>query len=725
MARTRWNTFSRGATRLAGATFRTLRLPVAWIPLLFVMAGGLGFGWGAWRNLCADCPSIAQIHTWEPAQTSKVFDRNGELIGEIGIEMRTFTDISSLPDHVPQAFIAVEDRRFYRHSGVDLRGFSRAVFGVLSSFSLSGGGGSTITQQLARNMFIESVGLDRSVARKLRELQVALELERAYTKDQILEAYMNQINLGVGIWGIHTASQRFFGKPPQEMTPAEAATLAAVANNPGGYNPFNHPDRSRARRNLVLDRMARERFLTTEEARQWKETPLPDSRGQYAESVGGYFLEMIRDQVMARWPGQVNTAGFHIHTTLDLSMQRAAERAMRDGFDRIERYPGFRHPRYEEYADRRASEIPETNSPYIQGALVSVDVRTGGIRALVGGRDIQHSKFNRATQARRQAGSAFKTFVYTAALQSGIPASFIVTDGPVVRAQADGSEWRPQNFDRTFDGDMTVRHAYRLSINTVAIKVADEEVGLETVAQTARRMGITTPIDRVPAMALGSADVIPIQMSEAYATLANLGVRTTPHAIVRVEAADGEVLWEPTHTSSRVLDPQVARLALSLMEEAVTRGTGTPGIRGGGKVPPEIPVGGKTGTTNDNSDVWFVGATPDLQTTVWFGMDRPQRIASNATGGALAAPVFGDFMRSLYVGDEEANGNGGGAPLLPRPEPWPMMELISRQVDDKTGLLASEWCPADRRYTEWYIPGTEPSEVCDESTRSRFPLRWW
>jgi penicillin-binding protein 1A len=723
MARPTWQSVRPRIARAGTSTLRALRLPAVWIPLAFVMAAGLGFGWGAWRNLCADCPSIAQIHTWEPEQTSKVFDRHGELIAEIGSQARTHTAIETLPDHVPQAFIAVEDRRFYRHHGVDVRGLTRAVLEAVFTASLSGGGGSTITQQLARNMFIESIGFDRSVARKLRELQVALEIERAYSKDRILEAYMNQINLGVGIWGIHTASRHFFGKTPQELNPAEAAILAAVANNPRAFSPFLNPEPSLQRRDMILDRMARERFLTTEEARQWKETPLPLRRAERGEAVAGYFIEMVREQMMSRFPGQVNIAGLHIHTTLDLGMQRAAEKAMAAGFERVESYPGFSHPRYADFAESSEA-FSDTNSPYVQGLLISLDPASGGIRAFIGGRDINHSKFNRAIQARRQPGSSFKTLVYTAALASGIPASHIITDGPVVRAQVDGTEWRPQNFDRTFEGDMTLRYAFRRSINTVAIKLADEEVGLETVRQTARRLGIVTEIPLVPSIAIGSPDVIPMQMAEAYTAIANMGNRVTPHAIVRVESPEGEVLWEPRYAPTRVLEPEVARMALSLLEDAANRGTGANGVRTVGALPYEVPAVGKTGTTNDNTDVWFIGATPDLQTTVWFGMDRPQRLAPNATGGALGAPVFGEFMRYVYVGDAEANG-GGEEPLLPLPEPWPMLDLVAREVDDRTGMLASEWCPADRRYTEWYIPGTEPSEVCDESTRSRFPLRWW
>ena len=506
--------------------------------------------------------------------------------------------------------------------------------------------------------------------------------------------------------------------------------LAAIANNPRGFSPFLNPDRARQRRNLVLDRMARERFLNRQEAGDWKLAALPESAGSEFEGSAGYFIEMVRDQVMARFPNQVNTAGLHIHTTLDLQMQAAAERAMERGFQRVEAHPGFSHTRYQTFVDEGGT-VQGNETPYVQGLLIALDPSTGAIRALIGGRDIRHSRFNRATQARRQPGSSFKTLVYTAALASGIPASHIITDGPVVRMQADSTEWRPRNFDREFLGDMTLRVAFRRSINTVAIKLADEEVGLETVAQTARRMGIVTEIPRVPSIAIGSPDVIPMQISEAYATVVNMGERNPAHGIVRVETGDGTVLWEPRNQPVRVLDPQVARLMLSLMEDVVDRGTAATAVRVTARLPREVPAAGKTGTTNDNTDVWFIGATPDLQATVWFGFDRPRRIATNATGGALAAPVFGEFMREVYQGAPalEADNGSPGVParaaILPYPQPWPMQGLISVEVDDRTGRLASPWCPAERRYTEWFIPGTEPSEPCDESTRGRSPLRWW
>ncbi len=715
-----------------------------------------GFAWGSWKNLCVDCPSIAQIHTWEPQQTSKIFSHDGRLITELGIERRTPVSIHSLPDHVPQAFLAIEDRRFYQHRGVDLRGITRAAVGVALSGSLSGGGGSTITQQLARNMF-DAIGFEKSVDRKLKELQVALELERAYSKDQILEAYMNQIFLSEG-YGIQTAARAFFGKEAAEMNPAESALLAAIANRPNALSPFrSNPEAGLRRRNLVLSRMAREGFLTDEEARAWQSHPLPERRAEVVDGLAPYFTEWVRQVVSERFRGQVNTAGLRIFTTLDVEMQQAADRAMERGFLRIEDTPGYRHPKYAEF-EGRAGGFEGPNSPYLQGMFVALDPATGQVRAMVGGRDFDQSKFNRAIQARRQPGSSFKTFVYAAALASGIPASRIITDGPVMRREVDGTEWRPRNFSGEFEGDMTLREAYRRSVNTVAIKLADEEVGLETVAQTAARFGIASPIPRFPSMAIGSSDVLPIEMAEAYSAFANMGVRVRPYPVTRVENAEGEVIWEPQPETQRVLDPLPTRLMVHLMEDVVNAGTANNAIRNIGAVPHEVPVAGKTGTTNNSTDVWFVGFTPNIQVAVWFGMDRPERIMTNATGGGHAAPVAGEFLRELYFGPEVANGDSASngeveldqdaapdsvperrvanpedAPeprfaggVLPLPEPWPLDGLISREVDDRTGLLASRWCPAERRYTEYFLPGTEPTEQCDDSSmRRRLPVLPW
>jgi len=704
--------------RLWGWISRVARIPGVWLAALFAVAAGAGVGWGSWQNLCSDCPSIAQIATWEPQQTSKVFSRDGQLIAEFGVERRTPVSIHALPDHVPQAFIAVEDRRFYRHGGFDLRGLTRAGVEAATSFSFTGAGGSTITQQLARNIF-SSIGFEKRIERKLKELQVALELERAYSKDQILEAYINQVNYAHGWWGIQTASRNYFGKDATELNPAEAALLAAVVNRPARYTPFRDPQAALQRRNMVLARMARERFIPRESLAEWQAWPLPESRAEVADGVAPYFEEWVRQILQDRFGSQLYTGGLRIHTTLDVRMQRAAEGAMERGFQRVEARPGFSHPKYEEYAER--TEPFETAlTPYLQGVFIAVDPSSGAVRALLGGRDFNHSKFNRAVQARRQPGSSFKPFVFAAALASGIPASHVIVDSPFVWMQVSGEEWRPTNFTNEFLGPLTLRESLAKSINMVAIKLGWEEVGIQTVIQTAARLGIRSPIPPFPSSSIGASDVIPMEMTEAYSSFASLGTRSRPFPVVRVENADGEVLWEPRPERTTVLDPLVARVSVSMLEEVVQRGTAATAVRVTGNLPYDIPAAGKTGTTNDFTNVWFAGFTPDLVATVWFGMDQPQTIYRGATGGGDAAPVWADFMRTVYVGDPGEDGD----PILPRPEPWPMpSEITTRLVDRQTGKLASEWCPQDQTYLEIFIPGTEPTELCDRDGPGlfRFP----
>ena len=340
---------------------------------------------------------------------------------------------------------------------------------------------------------------------------------------------------------------------------------------------------------------------------------------------------------------------------------------------------------------------------------------------MIGGRDYIHSKFNRATDMRRQAGSSFKPIVYTAALESGIPASEVIVDGPVVLDQVDGTTWRPSNYEPEFMGPITMRAALARSINMVAIKIG-MRVGLESVGQMAARLGIRTEVERYPSTAIGAAEVVPIQMLEAYSTFANLGTRVRPFPIFRVENSDGEVLWAPRPERTRVLDPLVARLAVSLLQTVVSSGTGNAGVRQVAGLPYDVPAAGKTGTTNEGSNVWFMGFTPNLAAGVWFGMDLPVSIVERATGGGLSAPVWGEFMRQVYfggsLGQEDAAGAEARGPLLAIPEPWRMPRgLVTRRVDSKTGTLASRWCPPEDAYEEVYLPGTEPGIVCDRQAQ--------
>ncbi|MGH7506853.1 MAG: penicillin-binding protein 1A [Longimicrobiales bacterium] len=669
---------------------------------LFSLAVGLFIG--SWNAVCRDCPSVAQIYVWEPKSATKILDRDRKLIAELFQERRTPVQLETLPAFVPQAFIAVEDKRFYEHNGFDYRRLIGAnVRNVLSGRIT--GGGSTITQQLARWMFSEEIGFEQRVKRKLKEAKVARELEEIYTKEEILEAYINQVNYGHGWHGIETAAQHYFGKPAVQLNPAEAAMLAGVINRPSTYSPFRHPDRALNRRNLVLRLMEEQEYLTGEELKQWQAEPLPEERHRTDEGqIAPYFVEMVRDMLDDRFGADLYSKGFQVVTTLDLEMQRAARMAMDSGWARIERVPGYNAPTFAEVmADSGSHHASETS--YVQGMFIALDPTTGGIRAMIGGRDFEDSKFNRATQALRQPGSVFKPFVYASAIASGIPASHVIYDSPLMLEQPDGTIYSPDNYDPDFRGPLTLRDALKHSVNTIAVKLG-LEVGLETVAQTAHQMGIETPIPPYPSTPIGAASVIPIQIAEAYTVFANGGTRVEPRSILRVEDADGRVLWETRPETEEVLDPLVAAITRDLLRTVADNGTGynirNPAL---GNLPYEVPAGGKTGTTNESTDVWFVGFTPDLLAAIWFGFDMPKRIVPNATGGTYAAPVWGQFMRAMYYGDTKQLE-------IPVPWEWPA-GVTTRRVDRETGKLASPWCPDENVYTEFYIPGTEPTEACE------------
>jgi penicillin-binding protein 1A len=713
---------------------RFVQVPAVWLSLLACAAVTTGFAWGSWQNMCVTCPSIAQIRTWEPEQTTKLFAHDGQLLAEVGYRRRTPVSIDDLPAYVAQAVVAVEDKRFYDHGGFDPRGFARAVIGIATGRSGQLGGGSTITQQLARNMFTDEIGFERrifggGVTRKFKEIQVALQLEQSYTKDQILEAYLNQINMGPA-WGFQGASQAFFGKNLADVNVAEAALLAAVLNRPNAYNPFRNPEGAGRRRNLVLDRMTEQGYLSGAEAEQWKATPLPteDHSNRNLYGIAPYFEEWVRQILEDRYGEDVvYRGGLRVFTTLDLSIQEAAVEAMEWGWERIEGEDGYRHPKYADF-DSVAS-FPG-NTPYMQGALIALDPQNGQVRAMIGGRDFVQSKFDRVRQAERQAGSSFKPFVYAAALASGVPASHILVDSVYEYTEVTGEIWRPKNFEDEFVGPVTAREALRRSINIPAIKLGWEEVGIQTVTQTARRLGIRTPIENVPSTSIGATAVKPIELAEAYSSFASLGSKVTPFPIVRVENSRGELIWEPQRQSTQVLDSAVARIMVDLLEDAANHGTGA-NHRVISGLPADVPTAGKTGTTNDATDVWFSAFTPSLLAVVWFGMDRPTPIfrVASATGGGLAAPVWGRFMRQVYYGDvipvdgQGSEGAAGG--VLPVPERWPFpANVTTRDVDKRTGQLWASWCddPETNRYTEYYVAGTEPTEYCGQDPRVD-PLR--
>jgi penicillin-binding protein 1A len=679
--------------------------------LTVVLAGfalGCGIGLGAWNRACANnaCPSVARlVHgRIDPAQAAKVFAADGRLITDLGEERRTVVSLGQISPAAIAAFLSVEDKRFYDHHGVDwIRAFGALYRNILYKVTGKGRlhGFSTITMQLAGNIFPEIDRNDRSIKRKLREMQVAFEIERSFDKNRILELYLNQINLGNGAFGIEAAAQRYFGKPARDLNLAEAATLAGIPRSPTRYNPRRYPSYSVERRNLILDLMANEGVLTRTEAERWKAYPLLLSARSDLSDVAPYFVEHVRQQLRTRFGSELYRAGLRIYTTVDLDIQQAAERALTRQLDEIERnrarYPNYPRAGYADYLEKRRDDAPSpAQSPYLQGLAVVLEARTGRILAMVGGRDYNDSKFNRAVQALRQPGSTFKPIVYTAALRAGHPWSAIIVDDPISVEMLPGEPpWEPQNYDSKFAGPMPLKEAFYHSRNIPAIKLG-MEIGAPAVIGEAARFGITTPIPPYPSIHIGSADVYPIEMIAAYTAFANLGTRTTPYAIERVEDRNGNVLWAPRPRAETVMDSTLAWLMLDGLRDVVRRGTAAGAV--GAQF--NIPAGGKTGTTNEYSDVWYIGFTPDLVAGVWFGMDKPQRIMDNAQGGRLAAPAWTAMMKDIYE-------------RRPAPAPWVRPDgLTFVEVDRQSGERFSPFCPRDSLAVESFLPGTEPRGYC-------------
>ena len=536
--------------------------------------------------------------------------------------------------------------------------------------------------------------------RKLKEAKVAREIESQYGKDKILELYLNQIYLGSGAYGVETAAQRYFGKSARDLNLAEAATLAALPKAPERYNPRRFPENAIRRRNTIVELMRREGAITDAEASLAKAYPLQLATRSASGEVAPYFVEWVRKALDDRFGRQLYEQGLKVYTTLDLDQQLAAERALERQLQAIEagQFGKFAHQSYESYVAKAATgENANTpNSPYLQGAFVALDPRNGAVRALVGGRDYDDSKFNRATQALRQPGSTFKPIVYSAAIERGYSPAYLTADSPIAIPQAGGEEWTPQNYDRQFWGGVPLRRALYMSRNLSAINTG-REVGEQSVIDMAHRFGISTPIPAYPSIHIGSADVIPLEMIASYGVFATLGARATPNAIMRVENAQGQVLWQPSREREQVLSPAEAWLMVDMMKDVIRRGTAYQATWGAGL---RVPAAGKTGTTNDGTDVWFIGYTADLVAGVWMGFDRPKKIKANAQGGQLAAPAWTAFMTEVY-------GRKPAPPDWPRPE-----SVVVREVDSSSGQLYGAGCATEAPVTEYFIAGTEPVEQC-------------
>jgi penicillin-binding protein 1A len=654
-----------------------------------VVAGTLVTGLATldvWLLTCGfdGCPSAQEISAYQPPEGGRVIDRSGRSMGRLNLVRRLNVPLSAVPRHVQRAFLSTEDRRFYEHRGLDWRAVGRAVVRNASSLGVREGF-STITMQVARNTFLaHRVTSDRSLGRKLLELRLARLLERNLSKDRILEIYLNAIYLGNGVYGVEAASRDLFGKRVRDLTIAQGAMLAAPPKGPSAYTPRRDPARALARRNLVLSLMEREGYLTPAAAARARSDRLTVSRTGWrpAPPNASYAMDLVRTLVdsVLRAAGTPN-AEVTVYTTLDPVAQRAAERAVREGAAD---------------ADRLASEWwypgeEDGRMPPVEGAMVALDPRNGDVRALVGGRRYVRGAFNRAVAARRQPGSAFKPFVYAAALSVGFTPATLVDDSPVAVDQGNGDVWTPANYGDEYAGTVTLRGALARSANAATVRIS-RAVGEQRVVETARNNGIASPIRVVPAVALGAVEVTPMELVSAYAPFANGGFRVRPRLVRRIERPDGTVLWSSEVERETVMDPRDAFQLTSMLRGAVDGGTGRVlrdmGVSG--------PVAGKTGTTNDGADVWFVGYTPTLVAGFWFGRDTPRSLGPGASGGRFAAPAWARFYRSGWR--ERSDG-------------WEAPDgLVAREMDPETGALANEWCPLRAR--EWFRVGTEPTEQC-------------
>ena len=653
-------------------------LRATWKPLLLVGALVAAVGvFDAWLATCGfdRCPTTAEIRAYQPAEGGQVLDRQGREMARLQPIRRINVPLRTVPRTVREAFVATEDRRFYDHRGVDVRGAARALVRNVASLGVREGF-STITMQAARNTFLAHrfPYTDRSLRRKLIELRIAGLMEQALTKDRILELYLNVIYLGNGTYGVEAASRDLFGRSVEHVSLAEAATLAALPKGPSAYTPRRHPQRARVRRDLVLGLMVREGYITAARAAEAKASRLRVAQAAAWDSPGedSYAVDAVRAFVDSVLQGNALRHGdLVVHTTLDARAQRAAQRAVTRHAARVQQH------------SRRGAQG-------VEGAMIAIDPRTGAIRALVGGRVYRPKGYNRAFAARRQPGSAFKPFVYAAALSAGYTPASPVDDTPV-EVQQEGRVWRPANYDDEYLGRTTLRRALTRSANAATVRLA-RAVGERRVVELAHTNGIKSDLAAVPAIALGALEVTPLELVTAYAPFANGGHRVTPHLVTRIDAADGTVLWSGEPGTEPVMDPRDAFLLTSMLESAVNRGTGRP-VREGGV---RVPVAGKTGTTNNGADVWFVGYTPSVVAGFWFGYDTPRSLGTGAAGGRFAAPAWAEFYRTGWNADADAEG-------------WPVPDgLVPVMVDPASGLLADEWC--SEREREWFKPGTEPTQ---------------
>jgi len=739
---------------------------------------GSALGW----FLTFDIPEVTRLQDWKPPVVTTLYSGDGSVLHQFGAEKRIVVGL----DQVPQAFIdglvATEDSHFYDHVGVDPWGIARAIVKDVIHLKKAQGG-STLTQQLARSLFLKP---EKTWRRKLQEMVLALQIEKSFTKNEILTFYVNQVYMGHGRYGIEAAARWYFGHPAKELSLADAALLAGLVQRPEAYSPIRSPDRAMARRNHVLHRMVQEHKLQRDAASAAVKEPVSVAKVQEEEALAPYFVEEVRRYLDATY-GEVALyqEGLEVHTTLDPDLQGAADEAMFRGLRALDKRRGWRgglpnvireggdpatwsHPGWSRPpqvgrlrwgvvtesaktaatvrlgdwtarvgtpeiawtrsanpaqllkpgdvapflveaidAGRRTLKVTLDQEPEVEGALLAIEPATGEIHALVGGWDFNRSEFDRAIQSYRQAGSAFKPFIYAAALEAGYSLAQTVFDEPSVFVdQATGDLYQPNNYYKRYYGATTLREAMEESRNIVAVKLLNE-VGYGRTIDTARRMGISTQLRPYPSMALGTMEVSLVDLTTAFSVFANQGVRVEPHFVRQVVDREGQVREEARPRIVEALRADVAYLMTYLLEGVTEAGTGAAAAQALKRV-----VAGKTGTTDDLADAWFIGFSPTLVAGVWVGFDQKKTLGEGETGARAALPIWIDFMRAAE--------DRGPAEKFTRPA-----RVVYSAIDRRTGLLATADSKCPLPFLEAFVEGTEPTQPCSELEHYRIALPYY
>jgi penicillin-binding protein 1A len=583
------------------------KIRVAFI-LLSVFVGIMG-GFLYWT--ISDLPNVRLLEEYAPLVSSKVFSTDGKVLAELYLERRTYVPHYQIPDHIKKAFISVEDIRFYKHSGVDIIGIARALWSDIKAGEIIEGG-STITQQLARMLFLKP---EKSLKRKIKEAALSLRIEQRYTKEEILGMYLNQAYFGTRAYGIEAAAETYFGKSVDELTIAEAALLAAMPKAPSVYTPFRNPGKAMERRAKVLRQMLQNKFITESQYSEAGSEPLPVNP-HFRKYEAPFFIEILRQMLEAEYGNDLYTSGYRIHSTIDYRLQQAAEEAIKSGIAAIE---------------KRAKSG-------VEAALLAIDMRTGHVKAMVGGRNFWQNQFNRATQASRQPGSAFKPFVYITAIGEGMAADEMIYDLPIsFRGAKAGQTWSPRNYDGNYYGSVTLQTALAKSLNAATVRLA-ANVGIDNVIKMAKRLGIRSRLQPYMPLALGASDVTLLDMVSAYSAFSS-GHKPKILYYEKILNRDGVVTDETSPVFEELLLPENVDQIRVLLRAVVEEGTAAKAKVLG------RPVYGKTGTTNDYTDAWFIGFDERLVVGVWVGRDNHKPIGRGETGARAALPIWIDFMK--------------------------------------------------------------------------------